>query len=204
MKRDEVDVLLFDLGGVVIDIDFNRVFARWAKHASCDKTLLQERFLNDEAYRRHERGEITANEYFRSLRTSLGIDISNAQFLDGWNAIFVGEMPDISKLLARMASQIALYAFSNSNHAHELCWSKRFASALSHFREVFVSSHIGMRKPDAEAFQFVVKEIGVPAKRIVFFDDTLENIESARICQLQAVHVTSSSDVARVLAAMAD
>jgi len=202
MKLDGADALLFDLGGVVIDIDFNRAFARWAEHASCDEALLRGRFSHDKAYKRHEIGEITADEYFGSLRASLGIDISNRQFLDGWNAIHVGEMPGISNLLARAAPRIPLYAFSNSNHAHELYWSKRFARALSHFKEVFVSSNIGLRKPDAEAFQFVVKAIGMPAERIVFFDDILENVEGARSCRLRAVHVTSNSVVTNMLAPM--
>jgi hypothetical protein len=45
MKADGIDALLFDLGGVVIDIDFSRAFARWAQHASCDEALVRERFL---------------------------------------------------------------------------------------------------------------------------------------------------------------
>jgi putative hydrolase of the HAD superfamily len=48
----------------------------------------------------------------------------------------------------------------------------------------------------------VVKAIGVPAARIVFFDDLAENIEGARARGLTAVHVTSSDDVARALAAL--
>jgi putative hydrolase of the HAD superfamily len=65
-----------------------------------------------------------------------------------------------------------------------------------------VSSTIGLRKPDAAAFRFVVKAIGVRAERILFFDDVLENVEGARACGLQTVHVRSRSDVAHALAAM--
>ena len=64
---------------------------------------------------------------------------------------------------------------------------------------MFLSSSIGLRKPDAEAYDHVVKAIGVPASRIVFFDNSLGNIESARTCGLKAVHVTSTDDVARAL-----
>ena len=49
---------------------------------------------------------------------SLGIGISDAQFLEGWNAIFAGEMPGIAPLLARAAKRLPLYAFSNTNGAH--------------------------------------------------------------------------------------
>jgi len=73
---------------------------------------------------------------------------------------------------------------------------------LSHFRDVFLSSAIGLRKPDAEAYDHVVKAIGVPASRILFFDDTAANIEGARARGLRAIHVTSTDDVARALAAL--
>jgi putative hydrolase of the HAD superfamily len=48
----------------------------------------------------------------------------------------------------------------------------------------------------------VVNAIGVPAERIVFFDDLAENIEGARGRGLIAVHVTSPDDVANALAAL--
>ena len=196
------DALLFDLGNVVIDIDFNRVFERWAEHAGCEVSRVRARFKVDDACRRHETGAIGDNDYFASLRTSLGIDLTDAQFLDGWNAVFVGEAPGISDALARAATRLPLYAFTNTNPAHEACWSARFADPLGHFQKIFVSSTIGLRKPDAAAFRFVSESIGVRASRIVFFDDSMANVEGARACGLQAVHVTSTADVTKTLAAM--
>jgi putative hydrolase of the HAD superfamily len=73
---------------------------------------------------------------------------------------------------------------------------------LGRFREIFLSSSIGLRKPDAEAYDHVVSAIGVPAERIVFFDDLAENIGAARERGLVAVHVTSPDDVARALEAL--
>jgi putative hydrolase of the HAD superfamily len=59
-----------------------------------------------------------------------------------------------------------------------------------------------LRKPDAEAFDHVVKAMGVPATRIVFFDDLAENIVGARAQGLKAVHVTSTADIADALTAL--
>ena len=201
MTSVSAEALLFDLGNVVFEIDFNRAFARWAHHASCDAAILRERFSHDAAYRRHEIGAIGHEEYFDSLRASLQIDISNAQFLDGWNAIFLDEVPGISLALAQAAARMPVYAFSNSNAAHEACWSDRYGGTFAHFRKIFVSSTIGLRKPDAAAFQHVVDEIGVPAERIIFFDDSLSNVEGARACGLQAVHVPEPAMVTFAVAA---
>jgi len=197
------DALLFDIGRVVLDIDFNKTVACWAGHAGCEPTSLVGRITSrDEIYQRHEKGEISDAEFFGALRALLGIGISDAQFLEGWNAIFAGEMPGIAPLLERAAKRLPLYAFSNTNGAHAEHFSASYAGVLGHFREIFLSSSIGLRKPDAEAYDHVVKAIGAPAERIVFFDDLAENIDGARAHGLRTVHVRSVDDVAEALAAL--
>jgi putative hydrolase of the HAD superfamily len=196
------DALLFDIGRVVIDIDFSKAIACWASHAGCRPAELVDRFVHDEAYHHHERGRISDADFFANLRRLLGIAITDRQFLEGWNAIFAGEMPDIAPLLARAAKRLPLYAFSNTNQPHVDHFSVHYAEVLSHFRELYLSSTIGLRKPDAEAFDHVVRAIGVPADRIVFFDDLAENIAGARARGLKAVQVRSSDDVARALEAL--
>ena|SRR3984885_10539593 len=198
----QAGALLFDLGRVVLDIDFDRTLHRWARHAGCEPALLAQRFPRDELYHRHEKGEISNEVFFAGLRSSLDVELTDAQFTEGWNAIFVGEMPGIHKLLARAAERLPLYAFSNTNALHGAYFSSRYAALLSHFRQIFLSSTIGLRKPDAEAYDHVVQAIGVPPERIVFFDDLDENIRGARERGLMAVRVTSSDDVARALEAL--
>ena len=196
------DVLLFDLGRVVLDISFDRVMACWAGHAGCTPADLATRFIVDDSFKHHEIGRIDDAAFFANLRQSLGITLTDAQFLEGWNAIFTGEMPGIAPLLAGAARRMPLYAFSNTNPAHVAHFSQAYADVLSHFREIFLSSTIGLRKPDGEAYDHVIRAIGVPASRILFFDDSAANIEGARARGLSAIHVTSTDDVARALTAL--
>jgi putative hydrolase of the HAD superfamily len=196
------DALLFDLGRVVLDIDFSKAIACWANHAGCAPSDIVERFERGEAYRHHEIGKISDAAYFDSLRSTLRIRISDGQFLEGWNAIFAGEMPGIAPLLERAARHVPLYALSNTNRPHVEYFSKTYAGLLGHFREIYLSSTIGLRKPDAAAYDHVVKAIGVPASRILFFDDLAENVEAARARGLHAVQVKSSADVAHALDAL--
>ena len=202
VARGSVDALLFDLGGVVMDVDFNRAFATWGRHAGCDPELLAMRFKADEIYERHERGECSAAEFFAGLRTSLGIEISDAQFLEGWAEILVGEMAGVAPLLARAARHVPLYGFSNTNSAHVACFSPRFDGLLGHFRQIFFSCAVGHRKPDAAAYDFVIKAIGTPAGRIVFFDDLAGNVDGASKQGLIAVQVSSPQCIADTLDAM--
>ncbi len=199
MTHTGFDAALFDLGGVVLEIDFNRMFARWAESSGEPLETIRGRFTFDTFYARHERGEIQAGEYFASLRSSLGIVLSDAQFAEGWTAIYVGEIPGVAGLLRSLADQLPLYAFTNSNAIHMRVWAKAYADTLKTFRRVFVSSEIGMRKPEPQAFAAISTAIGVSLDRILFFDDTRENVDGALAVGMQAVHVRSTEDIARAV-----
>ena len=93
-----------------------------------------------------------------------------------------------------------LYLFSNTNPTHEAHFIPAYAGTLRHFRKLYLSSSIGLRKPDRAAFEYVARDIGVAPANILFFDDVLENVEGARAAGFQAVQVLSSDDVAAALA----
>ena len=194
------EALLFDLGNVVIEIDFHRALAIWAAFSNCDPKDLGERFSFDMPYEQHERGEIDASRYFDSLRRSLGIDLNDEQFLRGWNSIYVRAVPGINSLLKRAKEQVPLYALTNTNAAHQAQWSAQFRDLLDHFSCIFLSFLLGTRKPEPQAYLTVAEEIAVAPDKILFFDDSLENVAGARQVGMKAVHVTSFSDIETALA----
>ena len=194
------EVLLFDLGNVIIDIDFGRAFSAWGAAAGVPAPDLESRFEVDAAYQAHERGEITGEQYFAALRHSLDLHgLSDEQMAAGWNAILIEEKREVTELIARLPPELPRYAFSNANPLHQQHWLENFAEAVAPFHHVFVSSEIGHRKPELAAFEYVAREIGVPTTSILFFDDLLPNVEGARAAGMEAVHVTSAQDVRRAL-----
>ena len=196
----EIDALLFDFGGVLIEISFDRVFARWADLAGVDVERVRDRFSHGEAYQGHERGELTFAAYFQSLREDLGIELTDAQFGHGWNQVFGPEHEETVELLRELRSRVPLYLFSNTNAFHYDYWRARYAQALEPFRRMFISCEMGVRKPHREAFQRVAAEIGVAPARILFFDDTEANLDGAREAGMHAVHVASPADVRAAVA----
>ncbi len=58
-----------------------------------------------------------------------------------------------------------------------------------------MSSEIGKRKPEPAAFNAISREIEVNLERILFFDDSVKNIAGAKSVGMQAVHVTSLSNI---------
>ena len=195
----DADALLFDLGGVLIGIDWRRAFSVWAGHCATTPDAIAARFRFDAAYAAHERGEIGAAEYFDGLRRMLGIELSDAQFLAGWNAIFTSEAAGVRELLAAAAASRLIYLFSNTCEVHREHWQPRFAELLQPFSAIFLSCQIRLRKPDPRALMHVARAIGVTPDRIAFFDDTAENVVGATRAGLRAFHVRSGTALAVAL-----
>lgn len=189
--------LLLDLGNVVLEVDFRRTFRRWATTTGVPAALLEERWQLDDAYCAHERGELEFEAYVHALGARLGIDMPLVDWLDGWNDLFVAPYARVQQRLA--ATDTPLYAFTNTNPTHEQAWRARYADALVHFREIFVSSTLGARKPERIAFEIVAERMGLAPADIVFLDDTLENVEGAADAGFNAVWVRSQNDVVRAL-----
>lgn len=192
--------LLFDLGGVVIDVDFERVFRAWQPLSRLPLAQIRERFRFDLAYQRHERGEIDVAAYCAHLASALDLQAEPAQIAHGWDAIFVGDIAETLAMVRAMRGRLPCHAFSNTNAAHMVAWSRLYPRVVQAFDRIFVSHQIGLRKPERAAFEHVADAIGVAPEAILFFDDLLDNVEGARTAGLQAVHVRSPRDVREALA----
>lgn len=195
-----IETLLFDLGGVVLGIDFGRVFAHWAQAAGMAPQEVARRFEFGDDYLRHERGELDDAGFFRAASRAAGLGLDVRQMADGWSRIFTGPVPGMSDMLARLSPRWPLYLFSNTNPAHHVQWSQAFAAEIAPFRRLFLSHELGVRKPEPQAFRAVADAIGTPPERILFFDDTLVNVEGARAVGMPAEQVRCVEDLRRALA----
>jgi len=196
---NEIEALLFDLGGVVFAIDFDRAFQSWQAYSRLDPDELRGRFAMDLPYQRHERGEIAAAEYFSHLRAQLQLDASDAEISAGWNAIFGDELTETIDCIRKVSARLPCFAFSNSNPTHQQAWLETYPGSLDAFERIFVSSELGLRKPEAAAFDAIAAATGIRLEAQLFFDDTEENVHAARDAGMPAVHVRSHDDVIRAL-----
>ena len=190
-----INALLFDLGGVLIDIDFNRALQSWGHSSDLPLAEIAQRFSMDEPYRQHELGQITASDYFAHLRQLLELEATNDEIEHGWNAIFVGEITATINCIARAQTNLPCYLFSNTNPTHQAFWTRTFPAALDPFQQIFVSSEMGLRKPEQAAFEAVAATTGFRLDEILFFDDTEENVIGARLVGMPSILVKGHADV---------
>jgi glucose-1-phosphatase len=138
-SKETIKVLLFDLGGVVLEVSFARVLEVWGKHAGVSPEILKTRFVLDAFYESHERGEVLGTEYFDSLSQSLEINLSYAAYEEGWNAMLVGEVPSIRDLLEKASRHFPLYGFSNTNRTHWNFLKPQESTIFNYFQKFFTS-----------------------------------------------------------------
>jgi glucose-1-phosphatase len=192
--------ILFDLGRVLLDIDLERALQVWAPHSRLPREALRAGFHADEPFQRHETGHLDNDGYFAHLRQALALDCDLPVVQQGFDAIIVGEIRETVRLLEQVRTQVPCYAISNTNGSHLAAIERSFPGFLSRFTRVFASHEIGHRKPNAAAFEHVLREIGVPAPEVLLFDDLADNIAAAHALGLQAVLVTRPEDVRAALA----
>lgn len=195
-----VHAVLFDLGGVVLDVDFERALAAWGRHSRLPPELLRERFRTDGPYHRHETGHLAAQGFFAHLRQQLDLQCDDAAVQEGFNAVLVAEIAQAVELLDAIRPDVPRYAISNTNAVHIAQIERAFPTLLPRFNRVFVSHEIGHRKPDAAAFQHVLDAIGVKAPQALLFDDLQPNIDAARALGMQVVLVRGPEDIRQGLA----
>ncbi|MFK7993394.1 MAG: HAD family hydrolase [Granulosicoccus sp.] len=202
MNPDTVEALLFDMGGVVLEVDFDGIFDHLSKNNTPSASEIRQSFSMDDAYEQHEKGLITGAQYFSHLRKTLNLSSDDSLLIDSWNAIFGNEITAVLDAIEQLGDRYPCYAFTNTNAIHQAYWEKEFPRIRQCFDYMFVSSEMGLRKPDAEAFNFILNETSIKAESMLFFDDSYTNIEGALNAGLQAVHVTSPQDVILALEAL--
>lgn len=182
---------IFDLGNVVVNIDFGRVLGVWSNLSGVPLASLTKKFVMGEAFELHERGEITDEAFAARICGELGIALSFEQFTTGWQAIFAGvrtEVIDIIRGLREEGHRVVI--LSNTNRLHCDYWPSQYPEVQQSVDKLYLSQDIGMRKPDPAIYHYVLAQEGVAARDAIFFDDNADNIAGAQTVGLQTVHVT--------------
>lgn len=193
---------IFDLGNVIIDIDFNRVLGVWSDLGRVPLALLQSRFEMDDAFEQHERGEISDEEFAQRLCERLDVALSYEQFLAGWQAIFIGARAETLMLMQQLrADGHRVVILSNTNQLHSHFWIEHYPEVTAAADAIYLSQELGMRKPEARIFEHLLQQEGYQSDRAVFFDDNAENIAAAQSLGIESVLVTDSHSVPDWLAA---
>lgn len=187
---------IFDLGNVIVDIDFNRVFGAWSDFSRVPLAAIKQNFVMGEAFGQHERGEISDEAFADALCHEMDLSLSFEQFAEGWQAIFVGLRTEVVDIMQRLREQgHRVVVLSNTNRLHTTFWPDAYPEVRAAADYLYLSQELGMRKPEARIYQKVLELEGVAASEAVFFDDNADNIAGAQRLGITSVLVTDKSTI---------
>ncbi len=174
----EVVYLLLDLGGVLYGVDYKRTLDKLGLSPHDLPNLLQEPALT--AY---EKGEIDTEAFLQAWQNHFP-HLSPAALQEAWNAMLLGPLPLAETLLKTLSAHYSLALLSNTNDLHLTIVEPQILHWRPYFVHFFFSNRLGKRKPDPDTYQFVLRQLGWPAKKTLFVDDNFSNIQGARAAGL--------------------
>ncbi|WP_312952497.1 glucose-1-phosphatase [Superficieibacter sp.] len=187
---------IFDLGNVIVDIDFNRVLGAWSDFSRVPLATLKQSFTMGEAFHQHERGEISDEAFAQALCAQMNLPLSFEQFSHGWQAVFVALRPDVIDIMHKLREQgHRVVVLSNTNRLHTVFWPDEYPEIREAADHIYLSQEMGMRKPEARIYQQVLQAEGFSAADTVFFDDNVDNIEGANQSGITSILVTGKETI---------
>ena len=191
MPDRKPQILLFDFGGVLVDLDKQRCIEAFDRLGFDIRPCLGT-YRQGGVFSLLERGAIGVPEFCNEIRRMAdNPTLTDASIAAAWEQYLVGVPAErLEKLLAlRRTYRVCL--LSNTNIIH---WKQSLRDFFNYkglgindfFEEVFLSYELGVEKPAPEIFHIVAQRLGARPEGILFLDDSDVNCQAARDCGLQA------------------
>ena len=193
--------IIFDLGGVILDIDFKRTERAFVELGVTNFSELFGLGHAESFFKEHEAGKITDDEFLASLQRVATHSLEPEVVQAAWNALLISFPPERIELLKRLKSKYRLFLLSNTNAIHVTAFQKIYREAFNNgvldelFEKTYYSHKIQLRKPNKEIYEFVLKDKQLKPEETLFIDDALVNVEAARDSGMQAIHLKTGMTI---------
>lgn len=198
--------IIFDLGGVLLDIDYQRTIDAFAKLGMPES---RSQFSKEEQallFRRYEMGQISSQAFITEVAELIGVECTHEEISSAWCAL-LGEMTaDKYTLLEQLRSKgYHIFILSNTNALHQTAFESGIAKdyGWGKFRQFFdglhYSHHLGMRKPNKDIFEKVLGINGLQANETFYIDDTPEHAATALSLGMTSHHLKDNERLQEIL-----
>ena len=190
--------LIFDLGGVILDLSVDHTLESFARLSNMPRPRVVEIYSSARGFLDYEKGLIDDAAFRDFVRETFSISAEDQAIDECWNAMLRG-IPQVKlELLTRLQREFRVFLLSNTNaihlhHINEMMLPKgpQQRSLDDYFHKAYYSHRMGKRKPEAEIFEQVLEENHLVPEQTLFLDDYAINIEGASALGIKTVHVTS-------------
>ena len=200
-NRPDVDFVIFDLGNVLIDIDYHQSMALMKSALPASLHDKVDTCYAAEFHKAYEKGQLSSAEFRQEFRHYFQTNWSDAEVDYYWNSL-LGSIPAHRlDLVRQLKTQYQVGILSNTNEIHieavyaQLQAEHNLANFDPLFDWVFYSHEMGLAKPNQDIYQQLLLELGTTANRVLFFDDLKANVDGAASIGIQAVQVTGPTTI---------
>lgn len=182
--------IIFDLGGVLLNIDPQKTIDAFAKLGMPQLVASTGLSYDHDIFFRMEQGQVSPEEFRAGVQELLHKPVPAEVIDEAWTAMLL-DFPAIRvKLVQSLRSEFKVYLFSNTNAIHVAKYHENFRKqhgfeVSSLFEKDFYSNEIGFRKPSPESFQEVIRLSGINPEETLFIDDSHQNVQAAIACGLK-------------------
>ena len=197
--------VIFDLGGVIINLDFNRTISAFNKLGQVPFESLYTQAKQNEIFDLLDKGKITEADFFAELKKLTKFTGSGNDMLAAWNALLLDVPEDRLDVLVKMKHNYNTYLLSNTCEPHITAFERELKKEYGvrnfddYFDKVYYSCRMGMRKPEKEIFEFVLAENDLKPEETVFIDDSPQHVKGAGDCGINAFLLQKNMEVGDLL-----
>ena len=200
-NRPDVDFVIFDLGNVLIDIDYHKSMDLMKSALPTSMHAKVDTCYAAEFHKAYEKGQLSSAEFRQEFRHYFQTNWSDAEVDYYWNSL-LGSIPAHRlDLVRQLKDQYQVGILSNTNEIHieavyaQLQAEHNLVNFDPIFDWVFYSHEMGLAKPNQDIYQQLLLELGTTANRVLFFDDLKANVDGAASLGIQAVQVTGPTTI---------
>ena len=201
MKR--VKALLFDLGGVIVNLDYHKTINAFEALGVANTEILYNQFSQTEIFDDFETGCLSGKEFINLMKHQISTHSSESEIKKAWNAMILGFEEATLEQIKRYSEKIPCYLLSNTNEIHlayiqSLLGKMPFKNLELLFNKCYYSHIIGKRKPHKETFEWVLNDMGYTPEDVLFIEDSPQHIEGAKTINLNTLYFTKERNLEEI------
>ncbi|MDD2725245.1 MAG: HAD family phosphatase [Methylovulum sp.] len=202
--------IIFDLGGVVINLDIPRTVSEFEKLGVAGFGNVFSQLAQTPLFDQFDKGLISEDVFFSSIKAQFKLAHPIAELERAWNAMLLDFPGHRLEQLTDYKQRYSTFLLSNTNETHIRVFEKNLSDTHSvanlqpFFHKIYYSCEINLRKPDPEIFEFVLQENGLKPEETVFIDDTLIHVQAAQTVGIHALHLPKGEEFKSLLDTILD
>ena len=195
-----IKAIIFDLGAVILNINYQNTIDEFSKLGVKNTSSFYSKKIQHNLFNQIETGDITVEKFLTELQKET-TNASINQVSEAWNAMLLNLPENRLAVIQSLKKEYSIYLLSNTNTIHIDAFKKKAGNIkwmefCNLFDKMYLSHELGLRKPNAAIFKYILREQNLKPQEVFFIDDSLEHIEGANKLGIKTHHLRNGEEIA--------